>query len=250
VSLATPAVPRFSLVIPAWNEEALLARLLDTVEVARSRYRLGPGAVEVIVADNASTDRTAAVARDHGCTVVRVEKRSIAVARNGGARAARGEVVAFVDADMRIHPETFNAIDAALETGRYVGGATGVRLERWSLGILVTWLLLIPWVVLLRMDTGVVFTRREDFERVGGYEERRSFAEDVALLIALKRLGRSRGQTLARVTSAKALASMRKFDRHGDWHYFWLFAHLGLLMLRKPEALTELVRRYWYEDER
>jgi glycosyltransferase involved in cell wall biosynthesis len=244
------AGPRFSLVVPAWNEAALLPRLLDTVDVARARFRGGPDAVEVIVADNASTDRTAALARDHGCTVVRVEKRSIAAARNGGAHAARGEVVAFVDADMRIHAETFNAIEAALATGRYVGGATGVRLERWSPGILVTWLLLIPWVVLLRMDTGVVFVRREDFERVGGYEERRAFAEDVALLVALKRLGRSRGQTLARVTSAKALTSMRKFDRHGDWHYFPLFARLGVLMLRRPYASTRLVRRYWYEDER
>ena len=245
---APPAVPRFSLVIPAWNEEALLPRLLDTVDVARARFRRGPDAVEVILADNASTDRTAALARDHGCRVVRVEMRSIAAARNGGANAARGEVVAFVDADMRIHPETFNAIDAALATDRYVGGATGVRLERWSLGILVTWLFLIPWVVLLRMDTGVVFLLRADFERVGGYEESRAFAEDVALLIALKRLGRSRGQTLVRVKSAKALASMRKFDRYGDWHYFWLFARLGFLMLRRPHASTQLVRRYWYED--
>jgi glycosyltransferase involved in cell wall biosynthesis len=251
VSPASPVVvPRFSLVVPAWNEEALLPRLLDTVEAARARFSRGPDAVEVIVADNASTDRTAVLAREHGYTVVRVEKRSIAAARNGGAHAARGEVVAFVDADMRIHPETFNAIDAALVTGRYVGGATGVRLERWSLGILVTWLLLVPWVVLLRMDTGVVFVRREDFKRVGGYDERRAFAEDVALLICLKRLGRSRGQTLARVTAAKALTSMRKFDRYGDWHYFSLFARLGFLMLRHPHASTDLVRRYWYEDER
>jgi len=242
--------PRFSLVVPAWNEEAVLPRLLDTVDVARARFHGGPRAIEVIVADNASTDRTAALARDHGCTVVPVAKRSIAAARNGGAQAARGEVLAFVDADMRIHPETFNDIDAALATGGCVGGATGVRLERWSLGILVTWLLLIPWAVLLRMDTGVVFVRREDFERLGGYEERRAFAEDAALLVALKRLGRSRGQTLARVTSARALASMRKFDRHGDWHYFPLFARLGILMLRRPYATTDLVRRYWYEDDR
>jgi len=43
---------------------------------------------------------------------------------------------------------------------------------------------------------------------------------------------------------------MRKFDRHGDWHYFPLFARLGVLMLRRPYASTRLVRRYWYEDER
>ena len=122
-----------------------------------------------------------------------------------------------------------------------------MRLERWSLGILVTWLLAVPWVVLLRLDTGV-FVRREDFESVGGYEERRAFAEDVALLIALKRFGRSRGQALARVASAKALTSMRKFNRHDDWHYFSLFARLSVLILRRPHASTELVHRYWHED--
>lgn len=241
---------RFSLVIPAWNEEALLPRLLDTVDVARARFRHGADAVEVIVADNVSTDRTAAIARERRCTVARVEQRRIASVRNGGAAVARGDVLAFVDADMRVHPGTFDAIDAALATGRYVGGATGVRLERWSPGILATWLLLMPWVVLLRMDTGVVFCRREDFVRIGGYEEARHFGEDVALLVALKRLGRARGQTLTRVTAAKALTSMRKFDRHGDWHYFRLIADVGISMLRNPQASTDFARRYWYGDDR
>jgi glycosyltransferase involved in cell wall biosynthesis len=220
------------------------------VEAARERYRGGRDQVEVIVADNASTDLTAALARERGCAVVQVEKRVIAAVRNGGARAARGEILAFADADYRIHAETFNAVEAALASARHVGGATGVTLERWSPGIFATWLLLIPWVILLRMDTGVVFCRREDFERVGGYDERRPFAEDVAFLLALRRLGRSRGQTLTRATSARAIASVRKFDRHGDWHYFRHMVGVGLSALRDPRSMTSFARRYWYEDER
>ncbi|MBI3983139.1 MAG: glycosyltransferase [Gemmatimonadetes bacterium] len=53
------ARPRFSLIIPARNEEAYLPHLLDTVDAARSRYQAGPDAVEVIVSDNGSTDATA-----------------------------------------------------------------------------------------------------------------------------------------------------------------------------------------------
>ena len=49
---------RISLVIPAYNEAELLPRLLDTVDTARQCYRHGATAVEVIVADNGSTDRT------------------------------------------------------------------------------------------------------------------------------------------------------------------------------------------------
>ena len=73
--------PRLSLVIPAYNEEAYLAALLDSVDLARERYRGGPDAIEVILADNASTDRTATMARARGCHVVSVEKRVIDVDR-------------------------------------------------------------------------------------------------------------------------------------------------------------------------
>lgn len=242
--------PTISLVIPAHNEETLLPRLLETVATARTSYHRGPDAVEVIVADNASSDATAAVAERFGCTVVFVAERRIASARNGGAAAARGSVLAFVDADSRIHPATFAAIDRALDDCRWVAGATGVRLERWSLGIAVTYAIMIPWVWALRMDTGVVFCRRDDFEAVGGYDERRLFGEDVQFLWDLRRLGRGRGQRLVRLRGVKAIASMRKFDRWGDWHYLTSMFRLLPMMLRRPAASTEFARRYWYGDER
>src|SRR6185503_10199525 len=114
-----------SRVIPAYNEERFLPRLLDSVDVARQRYARGADAVEVIVADNASTDRTAEIALARGCRVAPVAKRSIAAARNAGGRAALGEIVCFIDADSRIHPDTFDAIDRAMRSDRIVGGATG-----------------------------------------------------------------------------------------------------------------------------
>ena len=244
----SPSVPRISLVIPAYNESALLPRLLDSVSAARSKYHAGAEAVELVVADNASTDATADIAAARGCRVVRVEKRVIGAARNGGASVARGAMLAFIDADSIVHAETFNAIDAALSDPRVAGGATGVTLERWSLGLAVTYALMLPMLYVTGMDTGVVFCRRVDFERIGGYDERRAVAEDVAFLWALSRLGRQRGQKLTRLRSAKAVASTRKFDRYGDWHYFTHMTRLGLAMLRNPQLRDDFVRRYWYSD--
>lgn len=239
--------PRYSVVIPAYNEERLLGRLLDSLDIARTAYGQSD-AIEVIVADNVSTDCTASIAAARGCQVVSVEKRVIAAVRNAGARAARGEVLAFVDADTQVHPRTFIEIDKALATGRVVGGATGARLERWSLGIAFVYLTLVPIVVVTGMDTGVVFVRRQDFEEIGGYDENRLVAEDVAFLMALKRLGKTRGQRLARVTSAKVVVSMRKFDEFGDWHYFALMVEgLRHLMNRQPTAFTD---KYWYKPKR
>ena len=239
--------PRFSLVIPAYNEERLLPRLLDSIEIARSAYG-NRDAIEVIVADNMSTDRTAQIATARGCRVVRVEKRIIAASRNGGARAAQGEIVAFIDADSQVPPQTFGEIDKTLATGRCVAGATGVRMERWSLGIAVTYALIVPFVWLMRIDTGVVFCRKQDFDAVGGYDEARPVAEDVAFLWALRKLGKTRGQRLVRARRAKALGSTRKFDEFGDWHYFRLIRE-GLPMLWRRDG-TAFTDRYWYKPKR
>jgi glycosyltransferase involved in cell wall biosynthesis len=240
---------RFSLVIPAYNEARYLPRLLDSVDAARRSYRQGPWEIERIVADNASTDGTAAVARDHGCRVVAVEKRAIAAARNGGAALACGEVLCFVDADTRVHPATFDRIDEVLAPG-VVAGATGVRPERWSPGFAAAWALLVPFVMLTGMDTGVVFCRRGDFEAIGGYDESLLFAEDVDLLVRLRRLGRPRGQRLARMRGAKAIASVRKFDEHGDWHYLTMMPRVAAGWLLRRDTGRAFAERYWYRPNR
>jgi glycosyltransferase involved in cell wall biosynthesis len=244
-------LPRISLVIPAYNEENFLPHLLDSVEVAARRYSRGAAAVEVIVADNASTDRTAEVARSRGFRVVPVAKRSIAAARNAGAAAARGEIVGFVDADMQIHPDTFDAIESALASDRIVGGATGCTLDRWSLGLAVTYVVLvIPFVWLSGFDTGVVFCRRRDFEATGGYDESLRIAEDVRFLLELRRVGRRQRKRLTRLTKAKAVASTRKFDEYGDWHYLTKMPRMAIGLLLRRSGSLRLMERYWYEPRR
>lgn len=249
-SVDAPARPRFSVVIPAYNEEMLLPKLLDSIDAARETYGGAPGAIEVVVADNMSSDSTANLAARRGCRVVSVEKRVIAAARNGGARAAEGEILCFVDADASIHPETFRAIDGALATGRVVGGATGVRLERWSPGIAAAYLMIVPLVWLTGIDTGVVFCRKEDFDAVGGYNENLRIAEDVAFPWALKRLGRRRGQRLTRLRRFKATASLRKFDEHGDWHYVTMLPRTAFLYVFRRRAFLDFIDRYWYRPTR
>ncbi len=240
--------PRFSLVIPAYNEANWLPALLDTVDAARAQYRGGADANEVIVGNNASTDATAAIAEARGCRVTFVEKRMIAAARNGGAALAQGEIICFIDADSRIHAHTFNAIDATLASGNVIVGATGVLPERWSLGIFVTWMIATPIVYLMRMDAGVVFCKRADFVAVGGYDESLHYAEDLQLLIDLKRLGRPRSQYFSRPKDVHAITSSRKFDKHGDWHFLTMIPRIGFWMLFDKSRGEKSTHAYWYED--
>ena len=240
--------PAISIVVPAYNEATLLPRLLDTIDAARDRFAGGRDQIEVIVADNGSTDETAAIAASRGCRVATVAKRMIGASRNGGAAIAAAPILCFVDADMQIHPDTFNAIARELADPHVVGGATGVTMERWSAGIALTFAMILPLVWLTGMDTGVVFMRREAFIAAGGYSETRHFAEDVDFLFKLIRVGRTRGQRLRRLRPVKATASVRKFDRFGDWHYFWMMPRLALGTFLPRASDHPTARKYWYED--
>jgi glycosyltransferase involved in cell wall biosynthesis len=241
--------PAISVIIPCYNEAALLPRLLTSIDVARRAFSGGPEGVEVIVSDNASTDETAAIAVARGCRVASTAIRRIGAVRNAGAAVARGAVVAFIDADSEVHPETFNVIADFMNRPDVVGGTTGATMERWSAGIALTYVMVLPVVWATNMDIGVVFCRRADFEAVGGYDETLQFAEDVKFLFALRRLGRTRGSRLVRARAAKVIASTRKFDRFGDWHYLTLLLKgpWYLISRRRREAFAE---RYWYKPGR
>ncbi|AGB16829.1 glycosyl transferase [Halovivax ruber XH-70] len=91
---ASPTDRSVSAVIPARNEAAYIAATLSSC-----RDLTGASFDEVIVVDGESTDETVSIARDHGAAVVTEPDRSIAAARNAGARRATGEWLAFVDAD-------------------------------------------------------------------------------------------------------------------------------------------------------
>jgi glycosyltransferase involved in cell wall biosynthesis len=239
--------PDNSRVIPAWNEAERLPRLLASVAVARAAYGGGPDAVEVIVADNGSTDATAELAAAAGARVVPVTKRCIAAARNGGAAVARGALLAFVDADSVLHPRVLLAVRDAMADPRTLGGASRVTMERWSPGIALAFASMLPVVWATGFDTGLVFWRRADFEALGGYDESRMLAEDVDFLWRLRRLGRTRGQRLVRLDGVPTVTSTRKFDAYGEWHWFAQMPRLAWHLLRGKRDAEGFAKKYWYE---
>jgi len=87
-------LPYISVVVPAYNEERFLPQCLESI-----RNQDYAGDYELIVADNASTDSTAKIALATGAKVVFESKRSPACARQRGLEEAKGDIVAFIDAD-------------------------------------------------------------------------------------------------------------------------------------------------------
>src|SRR3989338_341684 len=88
-----------SIIIPTLNEEKYLAKLLDSIK------NQGFKDYEIIVADNNSKDKTRQTAKKYGCRVVDGGKPPIA--RNNGAKAAKGNLLFFIDADCIIGNDFF-----------------------------------------------------------------------------------------------------------------------------------------------
>jgi glycosyltransferase involved in cell wall biosynthesis len=178
-----------SFVIPAHNEAALIGR---TLAALHESARAAGEPYEVIVVDDASSDGTAAIAREHGARVVPVNFRWIAATRNAGARAAAGDRLFFVDADTVVTAPAVRAALRALRAGA-VGGGAAVRfdgpvplyaavLERVVLPVLLP---------LLKMAPGCfMFCTRQAYLAAGGFDEALAWSEEVAFGNRLKRRGR------------------------------------------------------------
>lgn len=99
-----------TVIVPARNAFHVLPQCLTAIRNS------GNDGIELLVVDDASTDATADVARSFGATVLRhPRRRGPAAARNRGARAATGEVLLFVDADVRIAADVIPRVRAAFD---------------------------------------------------------------------------------------------------------------------------------------
>lgn len=234
----------YSIVVPAYNEEALLPGTLASVNVAMAALPERRG--EVIVVDNASTDATARVAIAQGARVVTESHRQIARARNAGGQAAAGTSLIFLDADTRLTPELLRATLAALDDPACCGGGTLLRMEPPVRGI--GQLLLRLWELISKCcgyaAGAYVFCRREAFLATGGFDERFYAAEEIHFSRALRRWGRAHGQRL-RILAVPVFTSARKLQWYSTWRLLAAALLLGLCpwLLRSRRACWVWYRR-------
>lgn len=223
-----------SFIIPAHNEEALIGRTLAALH--ESARPLGEP-YEVVVANDTSTDRTGAIALEHGARVVVVNRRQIAATRNAGARAAAGELFIFVDADTVVTERVLRAAVRALRRGA-VGGGCSVRLDGPLPPYAAVLQRVLPAIIhALRMAPGCfLFCTRRAYLAAGGFNEAMDWGEEVAFGGRLKRRGRFVMLRESVITSGRKLR-----------------AHTALQLLRVAARLAlggPLQRRkgleYWY----
>jgi len=124
----THPAPEWTVVVPVYNQPEMLARLLESLESLEDAHRL-----EVIVVDDCSTDDTPAAARAWCDRQHPFPARYLCLdrnsgpgrARNEGARAARGAIVLYTDADCVVTPGWARALAAGIDLERGIVGVAG-----------------------------------------------------------------------------------------------------------------------------
>jgi glycosyltransferase involved in cell wall biosynthesis len=215
---------RISFVIPARNEEALIAETLEAILasvarascVSRDELWLPDTSFEVIVADDASEDATPVIvgrfADDVGVRPVRCVGGTCAAARNAGAAASSGRVLCFVDADT-IVPE--NTVDRVLELHEVDDRCLVLyRLASREPGIRA-WLWWTFWGLARRLPLAKAKSMpacmscdRAHFERYGPFIASWMIAEEWPLTRAAYRYHRERflyDRTLSALTSSRRM---------------------------------------------
>jgi glycosyltransferase involved in cell wall biosynthesis len=237
ISITQPASTSFvsiSIIIPALNEEKMIGRCLESL----SRLTFARSQFEVLVVDNGSCDKTLAVVESFKdrlkLKVLQQAGVRISSLRNLGARAASGDILAFLDADCLAPAEWLDRVFAlASADGAGVLGAHYLLPENSS------------WVgrtwhryqeapksgEVSHVPAGNLVIRREDFLKLGGFDETIQTNEDYELCERARKAGMNvRAFPQIGVIHLGTAQKLSVFFRKQAWHG----THVIKVFLRDP----------------
>ncbi len=228
---------KLAFVIPAYNEEALIGKCVESVlaEVERSGRD-----VDVVVVNNNSTDRTREIAASYaGARVVDELQKGIVSARDAGFRATTAQLVANIDGDTMVPPGWLDIVFEEFEQDSNLVCLSGPYVyydlnpwQRFLVGMFYGLTSLIYWVnrYVLRVGSvvqgGNFVLRRDAWERAGGFNrEIKFYGEDTDVAVRLSKQGNVKfTHRLKMLTSGRRLAEEGVFRTGLTYtlNFFWV----------------------------
>ena len=196
-----------SIIIPALNEEVHLGRLL------RSIKKQSFGNYEIIVADGGSRDKTKKIARLHNCVVVK--GGSPAQGKNAGAKKARGKLLLFLDADVVLEKNSLSRVLKEFKKKKlkiatfFLLPASKEKTPKFLFTFFYNIPIFLLEKVLPHAAMGILIEKKL-FEKLGGFDEKITLAEDHDLARRGNRLGK-----YGIIKSSKIRVSDRRFKKEG-----------------------------------
>lgn len=254
-----------SIVIPVLNEEKSIGECIEWIK------SLDPSPYEIIVVDGGSEDATVEVARKHKGISVLEGERGRAKQMNRGSEACGPacEAIMFVHSDSRPAKDSIRYVQEVLGNPNNVLGGFFTLIQHHGRVLLVpTWhegiaFWFYPAIFKpFRFAKGLgcmfgdqnLFCRREDFERVGGYDDSLCIMEDVDLCLRMHHngLGSGRPGRIVRVTKSKNITSGRRIAAWGPIKSTYIQFRIGLswFLGAKHDALYRLYHRLYTDRYR
>ncbi len=228
---------QLAFVIPAYNEENLIGFCLESVlrEVERSGIN-----AEIVVVDNASTDRTKELSSSYpGVRVISEPKKGPTYARRAGFEATKAELVAVIDADTILPEGWIDKVQSIYEKKPDLVGVSGPYIYydlSWWNRLLVHCFYCLSFVVYLSVrfvfkagsmvQGGNMVMRRSAWIKAGGYDTSISFyGDDTDIAVRLSRVGPVKWTFMLHMfTSGRRLGGEGVFKTAATYtlNYFWV----------------------------
>ncbi len=238
-SLSSVSSPTISVVIPAYNEEKYLPKALESIK----KQTISP--LEIIVADNNSTDNTASIAKTAGAKVVPVKDQGNVYAMKGGMDAAKGDIIAGVDADTVVASDWLEVIRDVFSDDKVVAVTGGIHIKdkspfsRINDFLYFIFLQVNFWIGLPHLVGFNFAVRRETYHKIGGMNTSYEMSSDVELGLRLKKYGK-----VVLVKKMQVAPSMRRWEKgFVKTTIQYMRGYIYTALLRKPVPLKQEVVR-------
>ena len=212
---------KFSIIIPAHNEEKNISKTIKTLRnqaTPRSDF-------EIIVINNNSSNKTSAIAKKAGADKIVFEKEpGTNIARQSGVKESNGEIIAFLDADSEAPVDWLKKIEKNLKikgivstTGPYLHDFKGIKhLADIALTRIVLPILPRLLYVIFRKKSGVLIegnfaVYRSALDKIGGLPPLRFYGDGAATAMLLTR----RVGEIFYDKNLNVKSSIRRFEKHG-----------------------------------
>jgi glycosyltransferase involved in cell wall biosynthesis len=240
-----------SVVIPAYNEEKFLPATLCAVQKAQAHFNQSiPSAppTEIVIVNNASTDKTASVAVKLGARVVDHEVRNISSVRNAGIKAARYSTIVMIDADSFLSKNALTEVFILMKKGETIGGGFNVKLltNKKLLGAAAS-----AYQFAIRAIVGIsgamFFFDRDSAIAMGGFREDRLAAEDSMFSMDLRAYGKSNGGKSFVYLRHVIVGTLDRKESDLRTTFRWVSQAIQAFIGRK-QHIKDL--GYWYDPKR
>lgn len=226
---------KVSIVIPAYNEELFLPKLLKSVN--KQSFKLP---YEVIVVNNNSTDKTAQVAKKYGAKVVFEKRRGYAYSCNKGFYSAKGEIIARADADYVLPKDWLEKIWDKFSKDKSLialGGPVYPLESRWWENFFYYPASLYWMYVLKLIKQGYLFpnmaVRRSVFLQIGGFDPKVEFGEDMDICRRLSQVGK-----VKLIPSLYIYTSLRRLRSLGIYNMITRYALGNIYAIARGKKVT------------